>query len=885
MSEMHFLPWLRRGLAAALTDPDPGSGAVDRAGDLEMFIDVGGARATRAIAMHPPDHVTAIGAAEVVRRYPAPDATDAEVGYFPVAELAAADLPWMFTPLAPGGADARLRPWISLVCVDLASGAEYRPAAGDRPAELTTPVAELPDPGETWAWAHVQATVEADALAADPELLGGRAIARLVCPRRLRAGRTYRAAIVSAWRRDGERIAPAWDLAAEGSVTLSAYHSWTFTTGPGGDFESLCRRLAPVVTAHRLGVRDLDVSDPGAVLPWPAGTRVVVEYSGALWDIGVTAAGLGEHRAAFQEDLTEVLDAGGQRVVVERGGADPVVGPPLYGAFSSGAAAVPASGWQRDLNLVPARRAAAGLGAEVVRRNQERFVAAAWDQAGQLRETNLALTATRLQAEIARGWQARVEALPDGDVVQVARHALTWVTTSDGLSGRRALRTSGMPEALVGAAFIRQTRPAGVVARASEGRLPTGRPLRREATETMLSATAAAPPPAVAACLDFATPPALPRASTAAYDVVHEMPVLSASRRVTPDEAMERGLRRAGARARTAVDVGGALDSVPGPLAGGGATPPVAADASSLAGILRGGVDLLGTARARIEARVTGLGALMPSEGLPTTVRLGPVIDESLYRSLQALGDELVMPGVDDLPENGVRLVAANSAFVAAFLAGANHEMQRELIWREYPADLGATVFRRFWDRTDAGTHDIDPIETWPDDGRLSTLGAAGGELTVIVVRADLVRRYPSARILLIDPAGTTHLPAFVAGLGADVRVTGFDVDPDDVVPREAGALEGDGWLVAIEEPQTEPRFGLDRGPGPTTLPSWDDLAWRHLADREAEHLSVGAGLAAGLASPPGARWGANSAHQARATFQRPFRILFRAVNLIGRGG
>ena len=35
-------------------------------------------------------------------------------------------------------------------------------------------------------------------------------------------------------------------------------------------------------------------------------------------------------------------------------------------------------------------------------------------------------------------------------------------------------------------------------------------------------------------------------------------------------------------------------------------------------------------------------------------------------------------------------------------MAGLNHEMARELLWRGYPTDQRGTVFRRFWDRAGA---------------------------------------------------------------------------------------------------------------------------------------------------------------------------------------
>ena len=54
-------------------------------------------------------------------------------------------------------------------------------------------------------------------------------------------------------------------------------------------------------------------------------------------------------------------------------------------------------------------------------------------------------------------------------------------------------------------------------------------------------------------------------------------------------------------------------------------------------------------------------------------------------------------------------------------MVGLNHEMSRELLFREYPTDQRGTYFRQFWDvrgRVPApapgSTDDIDPIDGWP---------------------------------------------------------------------------------------------------------------------------------------------------------------------------
>ena len=72
----------------------------------------------------------------------------------------------------------------------------------------------------------------------------------------------------------------------------------------------------------------------------------------------------------------------------------PAVGPPVYGQLAVGATATAANletvapPWVRDANLDPRLRVAAGLGGEVVRQNQDRYVEEAWRQVGDVLGAN-----------------------------------------------------------------------------------------------------------------------------------------------------------------------------------------------------------------------------------------------------------------------------------------------------------------------------------------------------------------------------------------------------------------------------------------------------------------------------------------------------------------
>ena len=862
MSEtLHFLPWLRRGLGLSLTNVDDGVSDLPRNAQIGAWIEVDEERAEAELSLRPADHAVAIDTAQIIRRYPAPGA-GAEHGYFPILELLAPDLPWLLTPAAPDDLNGRLRPWIVLVCVE-EDQAEFVAATDARPARLVVPADELPDLTESYAWAHVQSAVATVDVVGSLTDSPGAVIARMVCPRRLSASTTYRAAVVNAFTVAGDRLVPAW-APGSGSVELIVYDSWTFITGEAGSFEELCRRLGPVDDATLvLGLRATDVTNLGSVDPWPPATRrVTVDYAGALCDADVHPKDLGALADHFAGPVIDLLDQNSARVTMSSSDEDPVVTPPFYGAYATGAESVPArDGWLRQLNIEPRLRASAGLGAAVVRQHQEQFMAMAWRQAGELRETNRQLTFTRLQAEVGRTWKGRVDRLDPHQRVSVLRPQLSFARDDLGQAPRRSLRASTIPNGLVSPSYWRVTRPGGVVATAAAGRHPEGHIWNATLGDSFGS-------PGVRETLRFAI--------------------------VTPPD----GTRFADPRRPSTVEPGAELpgETLPGEdfpeidLDDLGILPGITTSASNLS--LDALADLATTstrpmraARDRIEARIPALvGALADAneDELPSRVAVGPVIDEALVWSLVERSAELLMPGAGEFPDNSVRVVEANPEFIASFLAGANHEMARELLWREYPADMAATTFRRFWDRPNIADVDIDPITDWGFLEPWEELGAAGGESVVLLIRGDLIRHYPTVRVRLRDPSGAEWLASFGGRIPPDVRFWAFDVDEAYVV-----TAPGSGWNVIIEEQPTEPRFGLDTASpadGPPDLASWNDLCWEHLTGQDpAVHLVIGSnGFPSSEAPPAGATWGLNAAHMARATYQAPFRMIMAVTDLLG---
>ena len=83
-----------------------------------------------------------------------------------------------------------------------------------------------------------------------------------------------------------------------------------------------------------------------------------------------------------------------------------------------------------------------------------------------------------------------------------------------------------------------------------------------------------------------------------------------------------------------------------------------------------------------------------PEDSL-TPIMAAPTFPTPMSRALAAVSQDYLLAGLERLPRNSITSVKTNPAFVAAFMAGLNHEMSRELLWREYPTDQRGTSLVR----------------------------------------------------------------------------------------------------------------------------------------------------------------------------------------------
>jgi hypothetical protein len=267
----------------------------------------------------------------------------------------------------------------------------------------------------------------------------------------------------------------------------------------------------------------------------------------------------------------------------------------------------------------------------------------------------------------------------------------------------------------------------------------------------------------------------------------------------------------------------------------------------------------------------TTANAVVPIE----PVMAAPKFAQPMYEPLRDLSQELLLPGLDAVPPNTVLGLQTNRRFVQAYMVGLNFEMGRELLWRGYPTDQRGTCFDQFWDTrgADKSVADVIALHTWGTRPLGDAQLTPAGEQFVMLLRSDLLRRYPTAVIYATpavmnngvrtpstDPAAEVP-PAFRGSLQPDVSFFGFNLAIKTVVGGSGGQL---GYFIVIQEQPTEPRFGLDVGT-PTG---------------NATHLRVSPAPPAGLPLN-GLQWGRNAAHMAGITRQMPVRIAVHASQFI----
>ncbi|GGU12242.1 hypothetical protein [Streptomyces lateritius] len=807
-----------------------------------------------------------------------------------------------------------------------------------------------------------------------------RACARLVCPRRLDPHKGYHAFLVPAFEtgrlaglgldpaRSPAALHPAWKEGYPGQEALGQlpyYHRWFFSTGSAGDFEHLVRLLVPREPLDpSVGRRDLDVHrSPGPGLPGitvPAELGGVLKLGGALripervpdiWDKWDNLQDLGlTYPHPFQQALAGLINLADDYLTktpatahitlaatnpaAPAGHVDPVITPPLYGRWHAPASRLLTGrdgnplphhrNWVHRLNLDPRYRIAANLGAQVVQKRQEEFMAAAWAQVGDVLAANAKIRAAQLAREVGAVLQtkhldpppapAREPAPPSGKVLTITAPAHARVVTRFPASqapstaeSESAAATSAGPAERVAVGFrVAESRVTAAPLSSAMRRItrPGSRLMRR------LPFTEERPPQAL-----------VPRMDAESGGVTAAAPKARPASVVTPAQ-LDQVLHGPGPAVEAAVDPVDLLPTsqnftltLPGdsfvPSPGGPDSPEAAAFKGALRDVYQGWDDaaLAGRTGPRRRLHVTdatdamlaGLRAdatvprhLLSSVNMPERLApfaeqfleamAYPVLDMPMYQALIDQSVDLFMPNINRVPPNSVTLLESDQEFIESYLVGLNHEMARELLWREYPTDQRGTPFRQFWDVRAVPSlpgetpeerrerlYDIPPVATWTRESKLGRhdnrdKGEQENEL-VLVIRGELLKKYPNAAVYahrarwepsnaqpdptkervpieLVDEANPSHdeirLPLYEAKVEPDIYLLGFDLTSDEA--RGEVPTGSAGWFFVIKERPGEPRFGLDVAPAttPQRVEVWNDLSWPDVAPDGKRFIELG---------------------------------------------
>jgi hypothetical protein len=414
MADLTFYSSVRRGAALGITRQDDGT--TPSGGDhaelvVKLAYDLGHSAETTLKLVGPGD-IVGLDTRCIVRTFPRADDNEAEDAFLCYVDFDQIDLPWRYTPAhytqqqLETGTD-RVRPWLTLLVfvegTEVSDDKIRAPRGKEKLPQLTvTDGSLLPNLADAWAWAHVQGgqaqTDEqiADALKGRP----GALVARLVSPRILEKSTAYRAFLVPTFLRGvmaarGEdpdttdALRSAWDPSPPGETVLPIYHSWRFQTGTVGSFREAARQLRPAAEMPpTVGQRQMDISDPGLIHTSPTG-GAQLGMGGALQTADQADDLDPMLTDAWVNALSRFIELGNLPGLALR-----AVAPPLYGRWYAAEdhldrpdqTPLPFTNppWFKLLNSDPRFRVAAGLGTEVVQRDQQALLAAALEQTSRI---------------------------------------------------------------------------------------------------------------------------------------------------------------------------------------------------------------------------------------------------------------------------------------------------------------------------------------------------------------------------------------------------------------------------------------------------------------------------------------------------------------------
>ncbi len=879
-----FHSWSRGGIAAKITTPDDlgaGTAPTNSREEISFDIDISGQLVHKQFLVASAADITGIRQEIIVRTDPRPNSGDFEPNYFASIEFYDHDFAWRYTPAAPVGENrSQLRPWLMLVVLTEDEFHKSIQRSSLSSIVVTKPGA-LPPHRELHLWAHVHSNLGNpttplehvlgnlhDQFETDPDGL----YSRIICPRKLDPNVLYHAFLVPVFesgRRSGLDLTiqnipaqqPAWtDLIEE--IELPVYYRWQFRTGDNSDFETLLRLMeARNDLDPRVGVMDLDCSKPGFVVigsedEVPPTSPPVLGMGGAVKQLGAVPIGFEEPPAeqVFVQEVKKHLDL---QIQEENFESDPVVTIPFYGMHHAKTteqlpAFQPESDcWLHDLNRDPRNRSAAGLGTKVVQDHQEELMQSAWAQLPQIQEVNRRIKHTQLVFQVNLGLlQTNFEEMKNfpGKVLAMAGNSISRITDpEESKTIFQIISQSQVPNATFSSSMRRLSRPRGKIAK----RLKSSGSLSLNKIFIKLNPRVPAAPINVDASDWFATSNDI----SVNKNIPRALPQLRA---FIPNTKADNNqiINEKTTHLRKVLNQTNAVMSIEVKEEISTVKIPDNYETKVLHA-LHPAQTLLPALRATTD----GLPKPPENEEELLPIMAHPDFPEPTYQYLAQINPDFIIPNLELIPPNTVALMEPNFEFIHSFFVGLNHEMARELLWRQYPTDLRGTCFRQFWDPgglrspqenngTSTDYKDIKPIPQWGSDTVLSDFAQIGRPLPnkplVLLLRGDLLKKYPNTivfaqravrinnELLLADNSQPENLkfPLFSGSLPPDVRLLGFDLSVSEVKGENLLSVNPaetePGWFFVMAEVPGEPRFGMDidyTAPKNGAKNTWDNLS------------------------------------------------------------
>ena len=888
----YFLPYLRQGLTT-LADHNkvPGQRMV-----IPVKLTVTASDNTnnttktgiveKKITLLGPGDVLGINENNISRLAPPPNTNNFEAALTPFIEFSEPDFLWRFSSLQTADKKHWL-PWLTLIVLKEENGREEREFVKIQNSNRELPPqiqikthAILPDLNESWRWAHVYKTdiegITSEQLTNSIKQSPKKAVCRLLCPRKLKPQTRYFAFLVPAFKIGAEaalgisggtedRTLLTWETPAEGAgKTIPYYFEWEFSTGTSGDFENLVRKLKPRDLTN-MGTRPIDCSNPGYGMLEENGLDLQMEAAlksldtnYQLW--GMDSANDSPDAARSKEKqnvLAELLNKREEKIQKENGEVETKlrVTPPVYGEWyiSREGETVKVdpqnrTHWLEELNLDFRHRAAAGLGVQFVKENQENLMKAAWEQLSKIKKVNQELNLGRFGREVSTQMFKRLNKMSPNNAFQIVLPVQNKIGYQPEKTVGAFLRSSSITSNLTNIKAKKYFFKAGSVEVKQDFK-----PVETSRLVSLNYQVNGIKSSAVKLQMMAATPTVMAKT----ISVWPEGMVAKTLSALDPKTTIESRIKNRVSSFRT------------------------------------------------VEKNETPQNE---TEDELHPVKWYPEFHRPMYHFLRAMSQEYILPGLENVPQNTVGLLQTNRRFIEAFMVGLNHEMASELRWREFPTDLRGSYFRSFWDTSiysvdesekiqfrnaeiglklleqiqkkygdDFNTFpkieatyiiatpneiekevadayesaiekwlltrdedkDIDRLVNWKRGNRLGD-NPAPGKLTnqeedqnqmVLLIRGELLQKFSNTLIYLVKKkvGGGPNLeqnaerkhPVFEGALPPDIVFIGFPI-------TKAEAAE---YFVVFEERMDEIRFGLDETPeGQTPGPEENDFSWQHFS-------------------------------------------------------